>query len=76
MLHVACRLFELNVQQLLPKELLPLQGVGPQKCLAFSTDGSRFATGGMVNTLVTYYCPSSCTVLVVCLPLLCPNLLH
>lgn len=42
-------------KQLLPKELLPLQRVGPQKCLAFSTDGSRFATGGMVYTIVTDY---------------------
>ncbi|KAJ6841109.1 SEC12-like protein 1 [Iris pallida] len=45
-----CRLFELNNQDsditLLPKDLPPLQSIGPQKCLAFSTDGSRFATGG------------------------------
>lgn len=52
MYPVAYRLFEFYGQQLSPKELHPLQGVGPQKCLAFSTDGSKFATGGVVSTLI------------------------
>lgn len=45
-----CKLFELNVREshtrLLSKKLPPLQAVGPQTCIAFSVDGSRFATGG------------------------------
>lgn len=53
MLRVAYRLFEYYGQKLLPKELHPLQGVGPQKCLAFSTDGSKFATGGVVRTHIS-----------------------
>lgn len=52
---VTCRLFELHGQEqdikIFPKELLPLEGVGPQKCLAFSVDGSRFAAGGVVSIL-------------------------
>ena len=54
MFVVMCRWFELyggretNIK-LLPKELIPLQGAGQQKCLAFSVDGSRFASGGMVS---------------------------
>lgn len=47
---VGCRLFELNdidsTMKLNEKDCLPLQSIGTQKCLAFSTDGSRFATGG------------------------------
>ncbi|KAE8711091.1 SEC12-like protein 1 [Hibiscus syriacus] len=46
-----CKLFELHGQethlQLSTKELPPLLDAGPQKCLAFSVDGSRFATGGV-----------------------------
>ena len=49
-----CRLFELYAQEgnikLLAKKLNALEGVGPQKCLAFSVEGSRFATGGVVST--------------------------
>ncbi|KAG8390543.1 hypothetical protein BUALT_Bualt01G0094400 [Buddleja alternifolia] len=43
-----CKLFELSEDntRLMIKELLPLQGVGLQKCLAFSVDGTRLATGG------------------------------
>ncbi|KAK2999219.1 hypothetical protein RJ639_023605 [Escallonia herrerae] len=37
---------EANVK-LVAKELFPLHNVGPQKCLAFSVDGSRLATGGV-----------------------------
>lgn len=36
------------------KELLPLQSVGSQKCLAFSTDGSRFAMGEEVCNHTVY----------------------
>ncbi|KAJ7970523.1 SEC12-like protein 1 [Quillaja saponaria] len=46
-----CKLFELyggeSSMKLLAKELPSLQGVGPQKCLAFSVDGSKFAAGGV-----------------------------
>lgn len=48
-----CRLFEFyggrSNASLLAKELPPLEGVGPQKCLAFSFDGSKVATGGVVS---------------------------
>lgn len=51
--HLVCRLIELYGREanlkLVAKELLPLQDVGPQKCLAFSVDGSRLATGGVVS---------------------------
>lgn len=50
---MTCRSFELSAQEsdlkLLTKELPPLRGIGPQKCMAFSVDGSRFATGGVVS---------------------------
>ncbi|CAA2963453.1 SEC12 1 [Olea europaea subsp. europaea] len=48
-----CKLFEVYGREdyikLTTKDLAPLQGVGPQKCLAFSVDGTRFATGGVVS---------------------------
>lgn len=49
----ACRLFEVyggatNIK-LLAKKMPPLQDAGPQKCLSFSVDGSRFAAGGVVS---------------------------
>lgn len=50
-----CKLFELYGQethlQLSTKELPPLLDAGPQKCLAFSVDGSRFAAGGVDGRL-------------------------
>ncbi|XP_073297566.1 SEC12-like protein 1 [Primulina huaijiensis] len=46
-----CKLFSLYGREdnikLLNEELLPLQGIGLQKCLAFSVDGTKFATGGV-----------------------------
>ncbi|XP_061996515.1 SEC12-like protein 1 [Rosa rugosa] len=46
-----CKLFELygpeSNAKLLARESAPLQGIGPQKCLAFSVDGSKLATGGL-----------------------------
>lgn len=53
-----CMLFEFYGQQLSPKELHPLQGVGSQRCLAFSTDGSKFATGGVDGHLWIFEWPS------------------
>ncbi|ONK75720.1 uncharacterized protein A4U43_C03F19840 [Asparagus officinalis] len=45
-----CKLFELNCldsdMKLMARDIVPLQSIGLQKCLAFSTDGSRLATGG------------------------------
>lgn len=45
-----CKVFELHVEEtymkLLTKEAPPLQGVGRQKCVAFSIDGSKLAMGG------------------------------
>lgn len=46
------RLFELDFEdlniKLVSKDFSPLQSIGPQKCVAFSTDGSKFAVGGEV----------------------------
>lgn len=55
---VSCRLFELyghedNIK-FVCKEF-PLQDVGPQKCMAFSVDGSKLATGGVVSNFVKDY---------------------
>ncbi|XP_075502730.1 SEC12-like protein 1 [Primulina tabacum] len=45
-----CKWFSLSGREdnikLLNEEVLPLQGIGLQKCLAFSVDGTKFATGG------------------------------
>lgn len=50
---MAYRLFELygneTNMKLLAKELAPLQGIGPQTCITFSVDGSKFAAGGSVS---------------------------
>ncbi|XP_077221585.1 phosphate transporter traffic facilitator1 isoform X2 [Tasmannia lanceolata] len=57
-----CKLFELYGREahikLLTKPLPPLQGVGPQKCMVFSPDGSRFATGGEDGHLRVFEWPS------------------
>ncbi|XP_022861073.1 SEC12-like protein 1, partial [Olea europaea var. sylvestris] len=57
-----CRLFEVYGREdyikLTTKDLAPLQGVGPQKCLAFSVDGTRFATGGVDGYLRIFEWPS------------------
>ncbi|KAG8645307.1 SEC12-like protein 1 [Manihot esculenta] len=57
-----CKLFELHNEEtnlkVLSKQLPPLQDVGPQKCLAFSVDGSRFVTGGMDGHLRILEWPS------------------
>ncbi|KAL0298986.1 UNVERIFIED_CONTAM: SEC12-like protein 1 [Sesamum radiatum] len=43
------------------KRKLLLQGIGLQKCLAFSIDGTRFATGGVVSFLIIFIAMSLCT---------------
>ncbi|XP_007010111.2 PREDICTED: SEC12-like protein 1 [Theobroma cacao] len=57
-----CKLFELYGQEknlkLFAKELPPFGDAGPQKCLAFSVDGSRFATGGVDGHLRILEWPS------------------
>ncbi|XP_014511011.1 SEC12-like protein 1 [Vigna radiata var. radiata] len=57
-----CKLFELYGREtnmkLLAKELTPLQVIGPQKCISFSVDGSKFAAGGLDGHLRIMEWPS------------------
>eukprot|EP01018_Ginkgo_biloba_P016492 Gb_20317 [translate_table: standard] len=57
-----CKFFELDSGKSKLKasdnNLYPLQGIGPQKCLAFSADGSKFATGGEDGHLRIFEWPS------------------
>ncbi|CAI0410794.1 unnamed protein product [Linum tenue] len=57
-----CKSFELHGEEtnfrLLAKDLPALQSVGPQKCLAFSVDGSKFASGGVDGHLRILTWPS------------------
>ncbi|PIA54885.1 hypothetical protein AQUCO_00901055v1 [Aquilegia coerulea] len=57
-----CKVFELCVREenikLLAKDSAPLLGLGLQKCLGFSVDGSRFATGGEDGHLRIFEWPS------------------
>ncbi|KAJ0045125.1 hypothetical protein Pint_05931 [Pistacia integerrima] len=57
-----CKLFEVYGREtnlkLLAKKMPPLEDVGPQKCLAFSVDGSRLATGGVDGHLRILHWPS------------------
>ncbi|KAL5197920.1 hypothetical protein ABZP36_001432 [Zizania latifolia] len=57
-----CRLFKLIFEeftvQLIPRDAPALESVGPQKCLAFSTDGAKFAIGGEDRHLRIFHWPS------------------
>ncbi|MCL7043614.1 hypothetical protein MKW94_009565 [Papaver nudicaule] len=58
-----CKLLEFQVKEdedvkILAKDLPSLEGVGPQKCLAFSVDGAKFATGGEDGHLRVFEWPS------------------
>ncbi|XP_078436168.1 phosphate transporter traffic facilitator1 [Wolffia australiana] len=57
-----CLLFGLEDRdssvKLVPKELSPLEVAGPQKCLAFSTDGLKFACGAEDGQLRIFDWPS------------------
>ncbi|KAF7820212.1 SEC12-like protein 1 [Senna tora] len=58
----SCKIFELSGREtsmkLLPKELPSLCSVGIQKCITFSVDGSRFASGGVDGHLRILEWPS------------------
>jgi len=58
-----CRLFKLLFEEfsvrIIPRDTPSLESVGPQKCLAFSTDGAKFAIGGEVQIciiLISEFC--------------------
>ncbi|GJM96938.1 hypothetical protein PR202_ga13818 [Eleusine coracana subsp. coracana] len=57
-----CRLFDMVYKDfgvaLISKDSSLLQSVGPQKCLAFSTDGAKFAIGGEDGHLRVFHRPS------------------
>ncbi|KAI8007422.1 SEC12-like protein 1 [Camellia lanceoleosa] len=53
-----CKVFEVYGHKMSAKEFVPLQGAGFQKCLAFSVDGSRFASGGEDGHLRIFEWPS------------------
>ncbi|KAG8080956.1 hypothetical protein GUJ93_ZPchr0007g5353 [Zizania palustris] len=57
-----CRLFKLIFEEftvrLIPRDAPALESVGPQKCLAFSTDGAKFAIGGEDGHLRIFHWPS------------------
>nr|CAD1818331.1 unnamed protein product [Ananas comosus var. bracteatus] len=57
-----CKLFKLVYQEfgvrILSRETPPLESVGLQKCLAFSTDGTKFAMGGEDGHLRILHWPS------------------
>uniref|UniRef100_A0ACD6AAC1 Uncharacterized protein n=1 Tax=Avena sativa TaxID=4498 RepID=A0ACD6AAC1_AVESA len=57
-----CRLFKLVSEDfsvnLIAMDSPPLQSVGPQRCLAFSTDGAKFAIGGEDGHLRIFHWPS------------------
>ncbi|VAI38236.1 unnamed protein product [Triticum turgidum subsp. durum] len=57
-----CRLFKLVYDDfcinLVSRDSSALQSVGPQRCLAFSTDGTKFAIGGEDGHLRIFHWPS------------------
>ncbi|PVH31063.1 hypothetical protein PAHAL_9G048900 [Panicum hallii] len=57
-----CRVFKLLFRDfgihLIPNDASPIQSVGPQKCLTFSTDGTKFAIGGEDGHLRIFHWPS------------------
>ncbi|XP_051149628.1 SEC12-like protein 1 [Andrographis paniculata] len=57
-----CKLFDMygreDKMNLTAAEQLPLQGIGRQNCMAFSYDGTRFATGGADGSLRIFEWPS------------------
>ncbi|KAK1643344.1 hypothetical protein QYE76_061149 [Lolium multiflorum] len=57
-----CRQFKLVSEDfsinLIAMDSPPLQSVGPQRCLAFSTDSAKFATGGEDGHLRIFHWPS------------------
>ncbi|KAI3989779.1 hypothetical protein MKX01_040749 [Papaver californicum] len=58
-----CKLLEFQAKgeegiKILAKDLPLLEGVGPQKCLAFSVDGAKFAAGGEDGHLRVFEWPS------------------